>query len=266
MHRCVWLISFMLFPAISAAADRARNAFRAQAGALLIPTAMDILAKPGTDAAANESRAIRFFMTPSGGWGALAGAAGVDYQRMFDERLPDVITVGKIFCVLRTIAEHHADKLEGGASLGKARDFFVKRDRDDVIGIAQSSNTLDKAWSELKPVAHLCAALTYMRNAGITWADDLAGMSPEKAHFYEITAQQRAQEKLDLFLRLAANFEVFGVDFRSRGYMAPLLDSDAIWSVGTDPHPETLSFPPLDGDLWDRMRKRRATSGGRVKD
>jgi hypothetical protein len=93
-----------------------------------------------------------------GGYSTVAGAPG--FETLNEEivaKSKQTLAVGELLHTVRCIAQFHRE-VAGGASVNKA--VKVMGARADVPGALRNRAGLMEAWSEFKPVAHVCAALT----------------------------------------------------------------------------------------------------------
>jgi hypothetical protein len=131
---------------------------------------------------------------------------------------------------------HHRATLSGGSSLNKA--FAILK--DPITNFRVSERNLRSAWSQYKPVAHLCAVFA------LAFEEAMREGGPHELH-ERLTYV--FDEELHTTLALAAAYQRFATGFMPHGKKQPLLDHEKIWLLrGIEPE---VSFrpPPLPPNL-----------------
>ena len=248
-----WLLALLTYPGIDSGSVRNRREFFAAWASTLFfePSRADDLAglaPQGADPLAfaqfaveelkqHERAKAEFFLSSVGGMKTLANANSFEhYCSEFDKHAETRRRIGETMTLLRAASIHHNRELRGGASLSKALDFVFGA---DGINLPDAMKT----WTAWRPVAHFCAAYTYLWNTRITWKD---GGFPDG--------------ELGHFFQTALDFERWGLSFTSLRAKSALLSVDQLWSVddGLAQLPNAITkFGPLPPKTLDTLIKRR---------
>jgi hypothetical protein len=145
------------------------------------------------------------------------------------------------------MAVHHADRLRGGASLGKATALLAHH--RESHGQAKTENPVDDAWKSHKHIAHLAAAVVLYDR----WLDTnvaLPTLAPDAAD--EVVAEQdRAfRGNLEAVMIVSQSFLEFGLSFAADRSPQACLDKDLAyqWPVACGSRRIEELVPPLTED------------------
>lgn len=164
----------------------------------------------------------------------MSSPTGDGLRQMEADRTRKGFIAGQVLCtmfVMDRFAEHLPKRGAAGATLSKALAVQTAWAASggafgDGVALPLSDRMVKDAWIQLRPVAHLWAALHI--NAAWPWAPKGSELHPE--HFGK-------------FLRVGAGFQEFGIQFtltsKQTKQSAPLIDPGTAWQL--DP----LAYPPL---------------------
>jgi hypothetical protein len=171
------------------------------------------------------------WMAPFGGYTGVANAPG--WRTLVDQSGNQALQKWEptawIMFYLLTMQRSHSSELRGGASIEKAIYLFTR-----FHAVRQGSNNradIMAAWSEMKPVAHLCCALLLL------WIE--AKQSSPDARLSE--AIDAYFERFPRFLSLARIVQSFGLSFQAHSQRTPLFVHDAVWMI-----PKRLGLPKIE--------------------
>lgn len=190
----------------------------------------------------------RYFQ-PSGGFGTVASAPSIGSLRLAGaEKTKAWLAVGQLLYTIRCIATFHAD-VRGGASINKSVELMTR--------FVSGKNTLSdrtrimQAWSDFKPVAHLCAAYTEAVAIGLKYGGAVQEDIREGAPFFSALGRT---------LAVAQDYQSFATSFRPHGREAPLIDTDEIFQVPDQTRLREMpaSIGPLKDEMIVALRGYRA--------
>jgi hypothetical protein len=186
----------------------------------------------------------------AGGFIAVAESSPItEYQQQMMERVGPWFAAGMILALIRRMATHHSD-IPGGPSVNKAM-FVLEHAHFPMV--PRNSRYLRMAWTNYKPVAHLCAALF----------DFFIECLEEGGSPIEIGAKMERKLNVEFpaFLATADAYQEFGLNYaphRAKGQ--PLLDSAEAWLLPDEKQwaPTPYVPAPLDERLLELARRYRA--------
>lgn len=176
-----------------------------------------------------EGRESTAFMD-LGGLAGLADAPNTDHQLKRGKKITK--NWFSVFYIAWTLARLSKIYPERGKAVSVNKAVHVALERKDRHPLIHGNrDNLRKAWSEFKPVAHLCAAYVLTQTA----LDEPTPKDPA----------MKLLENLDVFFGFAVYFQDFLTGLKpSHSQLSNLIALEDIWSV-----PESLGTEPLEPPL-----------------